>query len=215
MTELTTAWSQVVRSSDQRGRRLKDALRDAEELHKAVHMLLEWLSDAEMRLRFVGALPVGEEEAQLQVREHAKFQQELSAKEGEKDGTLKLAAEILEKAHPDAVPVIKHWQTIIESRWDEVSSWALQRQQRLAEHLAGLKDLQELLDELLGWVQQREKRMVDLEPVPIPDELPVVEHLIQEHQEFMEDLQSRQTDVDAICKPKHKPPMRKGSRAKR
>ncbi|XP_043207067.1 microtubule-actin cross-linking factor 1-like isoform X6 [Amphibalanus amphitrite] len=214
VTELTTAWTQVVRSSDQRGRRLKDALRDAEELHKAVHMLLEWLSDAEMRLRFVGALPVGEEEAQQQVREHAKFQQELAAKEGEKDNTLRLAAEILEKAHPDAVPVIKHWQTIIESRWDEVSSWALQRQERLAEHLAGLKDLQQLLDELLQWVQQRERRMVELEPIPIPDELPVVEQLIQEHQAFMEDLQSRQADVDGICKPKHKPPMRKGSRAK-
>ncbi|XP_037077615.1 microtubule-actin cross-linking factor 1-like isoform X3 [Pollicipes pollicipes] len=213
VTELTTAWTKVVKSTELRSSRLKVALQDAEELHKAVHMLLEWLSDAEMRLRFVGALPVGEEEAQQQVEEHAAFRKELAGKEGEKNDTLRLAAEILEKAHPDAVPVIKHWQTIIESRWDEVSSWALQRQNRLDEHLAGLKDMQELLDELLRWLQQRERRLVELEPIPLPDDLPSVEGLIQEHQEFMEDLQSRQPDVDGICKPKPKG-LRKGSRAK-
>lgn len=34
--------------------------------------------------------------------------------------TVALAHSILGKAHPDAVTVIKHWITIIQSRWDEV-----------------------------------------------------------------------------------------------
>jgi len=51
---------------------------------------------------------------------------ELVEKEHDKDATISLAQRILEKAHPDAVPVIKHWITIIQSRWDEVSSWAKQ-----------------------------------------------------------------------------------------
>lgn len=49
---------------------------------------------------------------------------ELTEKEYEKDATIALAQRILEKAHPDAVSVIKHWITIIQSRWDEVSTWA-------------------------------------------------------------------------------------------
>ena len=53
--------------------------------------------------------------------------QELKEKEKDKDYTLNLAREILAKCHPDAVNVIKHWITIIQSRWDEVASWALQR----------------------------------------------------------------------------------------
>lgn len=214
MTELTTEWTRVVKSSEVRGRRLQDALSDAERLHKSVHALLEWLSDAEMRLRFVGALPDSEEEAQAQLQEHAKFTHELQGKEGEKDDTLKLAGEILEKAHPDAVPVIKHWQTIIESRWEEVSSWALQRQGRLDDHLNSLKDMQQLMDELLRWLQGKERHLVELEPVPLPDNLPAVEVLVQEHQQFMEDLNSKQPDVDAVCKPKNKG-IRKGSRVKR
>lgn len=51
---------------------------------------------------------------------------ELGEKEYEKDSTIALAQSILEKAHPDAVSVIKHWITIIQSRWDEVSTWAKQ-----------------------------------------------------------------------------------------
>ena len=51
---------------------------------------------------------------------------ELVIKEVEKDDTIDLAKSILAKAHPDAVNVIKHWISIIQSRWDEISSWAKQ-----------------------------------------------------------------------------------------
>ena len=47
-------------------------------------------------------------------------------KEGDKDNTIALAQEILAKCHPDAVPVIRHWITIIQSRWEEVMAWANQ-----------------------------------------------------------------------------------------
>jgi len=42
-------------------------------LHKAVHMLLEWLSDAEMKLRFAGPLPEDEQETRNQLTEHDKY----------------------------------------------------------------------------------------------------------------------------------------------
>ena len=47
-------------------------------------------------------------------------------KESDKDDTLALAQDILGKAHPDAVSVIRHWITIIQSRWEEVMAWANQ-----------------------------------------------------------------------------------------
>ena len=64
---------------------------------------------------------------------------ELKEKEKDKDFTLKLAHDILDKCHPDAVSVIKHWITIIQSRWDEVASWALQRYIRLLNSLELVK----------------------------------------------------------------------------
>lgn len=50
----------------------------------------------------------------------------MAEKEREKDSTIALAQRILQKAHPDGATVIKHWITIIQSRWEEVASWAKQ-----------------------------------------------------------------------------------------
>ena len=79
-----------------------------------------------MKLRFIGPLPDNEQETRNQLNEHRKFIEEMSDKQHEKDSTITLAQRILEKAHPDAVGVIKHWITIIQSRWEEVWTWAKQ-----------------------------------------------------------------------------------------
>lgn len=57
---------------------------------------------------------------------YVRFMREMSEKEHEKDATITLAHQILAKAHPDGATVIKHWITIIQARWDEVSTWARQ-----------------------------------------------------------------------------------------
>ena len=212
VTELTTAWDKVWSLTNNRSSRLKDALKEAEELHKSVNMLLEWLSDAEMKLRFSGPLPEDEEEVQRQIDEHEKFMAELKEKEKDKDYTLKLAHDILDKCHPDAVSVIKHWITIIQSRWDEVASWALQRYEKLKDHLKELKDLLALLDELMQWLIGKENTLTELEAEPLPDDLEVIRQLIDEHQGFMDNLSSRQPEIDAVCKPMRPKSQAPGSR---
>lgn len=139
LTEVNSLWDNVTRLSSNKTSRLEEALREAERLHKAVHVLLEWLSDAEMKLRFAGQLPEDEQESRNQLMDHEKFLRELQFKEVEKDSTLELAHAILAKAHPDGAAVIKHWITIIQSRWEEVSTWAHQRNQRLETHMQGLQ----------------------------------------------------------------------------
>ena len=81
-----------------------------------MHNLLDWLSDAEMKLRYAGQLPDDEEEIRKLIIEHESFMRELKMKEVEKDDTIAFAQEILAKAHPDGVATIKHWITIIQSR---------------------------------------------------------------------------------------------------
>ena len=201
VSELTTQWESVWSLSKSKTKRLEEALKQAEELHKSVNMLLEWLSDAEMKLRFSGPLPEDEEEIKKQIADHEKFMQELKEKEKDKDATIKLAQEILAKCHPDAVSVIKHWITIIQSRWDEVASWALQRMEKLEDHLKQLKDLLALLDELMQWLIGKENTLTELEQEPLPDDLEIITQLIEEHQGFMDGLSARQPEIDAACKP--------------
>ncbi|XP_046471832.1 microtubule-actin cross-linking factor 1 isoform X19 [Neodiprion pinetum] len=200
LTEVNSLWDTVTRLSSNKTSRLEEALREAERLHKAVHVLLEWLSDAEMKLRFAGQLPEDEQESRNQLMEHEKFLRELQFKEVEKDATLELAHVILAKAHPDGAAVIKHWITIIQSRWEEVSTWAHQRNQRLETHMQGLQDLDNLLEELLEWLGGLENTLNILEAEPLPDDRATLEELITDHREFMENTSRRQNEVDRVCK---------------
>ena len=201
VTELTNRWENVWDLSKNKTKRLEEALKQAEELHKSVNMLLEWLSDAEMKLRFAGPLPEDEEEVKKQIAEHAQFMKELKEKKKDKDYTINLAEEILKKCHPDAVQIIKHWITIIQSRWDEVESWALQRMEKLEEHLQQLLELLGLLDELMQWLIGKEQHLTVLEQEPLPDDLEIIRELITEHQGFMDGLTERQPEIDNVCKP--------------
>jgi len=99
------------------------------------------------------------------------------------------------------VQVIKHWITIIQSRWDEVASWALQRQERLEDHKRQLQELLALLDELMQWLIGKEQNLTTLEQEPLPDDLEIIRELIVEHQGFMDGLTERQPEIDNVCKP--------------
>ncbi|KAF9423413.1 hypothetical protein HW555_001222, partial [Spodoptera exigua] len=199
-SELKSAWEAVLTLSERKAHRLEAALKEAEKLHRSVNMLLEWLSDAETKLRFSGQLPEGDVETQQQIRDHERFVRELNEKQRDKDDTISLAHSILSKAHPDAVTVIKHWITIIQSRWDEVWQWAMQRGGKLEAHMQSLKDLDLVLEELLQWLIGLENTLLSLESEPLPESIELLEGLIEDHKELMEHTQKRQNEVDRVCK---------------
>ncbi|XP_017784132.1 PREDICTED: microtubule-actin cross-linking factor 1 isoform X5 [Nicrophorus vespilloides] len=205
LVELNELWESVSHLTNRKSTRLEDALREAEKLHKSVHMLLDWLSNAEMKLRFAVIIPKGntpEDEAaayeQLQILE--KFRHELREKEVEKDSTIDLAHSVLTRAHPDAVNVIKQWITIIQSRWEEVSQWAKQRYDKLSSHMQSLKDLDECLEELISWLLGLESTLVALKQEELPMDIPATESLIADHKEFMENTDMRSVEVNRVCK---------------
>jgi hypothetical protein len=67
--------------------------------------------------------------------------------------------------------------------------------------LKELKDLLALLDELMQWLVGKENVLVELEQEPLPDDLDEIRKLITEHQDYMDNLSSRQPEIDSVCKP--------------
>ncbi|XP_049817745.1 dystonin isoform X11 [Aethina tumida] len=200
--ELSELWESVTSLTYAKSDKLKDALREAERLHKSVHMILEWLTEAEHKLRFVGNTPEDEATAYEQLRVLDEFRAQLSEKEVDKDQTLNLAHQILAKAHPDSINTIKNWIKVIQTRWEEVSQWALARHQKLSQHMQSLRDLDENLEELIKWLLGLENTLNALKREELPDNIPATEELIEHHKEFMENTQKRQSEVDKICKAK-------------
>lgn len=205
LRELQKLWDEVQGLSERRKSRLQEAMREAERLHKSVHMLLEWLSEAEQKLRYAQTIPENEHQAKELLEIHAKFMRELREKEYEKDNTLRLANSILEKAHPDAIPIIKNWISIITTRWEEISQWALQRENKLKENLQALRDLDNTIEELLAWLTGLQNTLLNLEQERLPDTIAETEALIQDHKEFMENTARRTGEIDRACRPKAPP----------
>jgi dystonin len=202
LKEIQKLWDDVQSLASKKKSKLSDAQREAERLHKHVHMLLEWLSEAEQKLRYAAALPEDEIATQSMIDIHNKFTRDLREKERDKDETLRIANNILQKAHPDAIPIIKNWISIIQSRWEEISQWSLSREMKLKQHLQSLKDLENSIEELLKWLMGLESTLLGLEAEPLPESIPAVQELISDHKEFMENTARRQPEVDRACKPK-------------
>ena len=52
-----------------------------------------------------------------------KFESDLIHQEAKLAECLRLGADILKRAHPDAVSTMKHWLTILQARWEEVTTF--------------------------------------------------------------------------------------------
>lgn len=200
LAALSNQWREMEKLTREKSGKLDEALRAAEQMHHSVHALLEWLADAEMKLRFNGQLPDDEPATRQEIAEHEKLLRKMANQEQIMNQTLKLAQDILSKCHPDAEPVIKHWINIIKSRWDEIDAWAKQRGQRLADHLRSLQELLELVDELIGWLSRHEGRLVAEETETLPENVGQLDSLIDQHSAFMDELRKREPQVDRIVK---------------
>ncbi|CAK6951622.1 dystonin isoform X1 [Scomber scombrus] len=200
MQELSTRWETVCNLSVSKQARLEQALCQAEEFHSTVHILLEWLAEAEQILRFHGSLPDDEEALRALIDQHKEFIKKLEEKRVALNKATSLGEAILTICHPDSITTIKHWNTIIKARFEEVQAWARQHQQRLATALSELLATQELLENLLTWLQWAESNLNDKDKEIIPQEIEEVKSLIAEHQAFMEEMTRKQPDVDKITK---------------
>uniref|UniRef100_A0A8B7UIR3 Microtubule-actin cross-linking factor 1 n=1 Tax=Castor canadensis TaxID=51338 RepID=A0A8B7UIR3_CASCN len=200
LQELSTRWDTVCKLSVSKQSRLEQALKQAEEFRDTVHMLLEWLSEAEQTLRFRGALPDDTEALQSLIDTHKEFMKKVEEKQVDVNAAVAMGEIILGVCHPDCITTIKHWITIIRARFEEVLTWAKQHQQRLEAALSELVANAELLEELLAWIQWAETTLIQRDQEPIPQNIDRVKALIAEHQTFMEEMTRKQPDVDRVTK---------------
>uniref|UniRef100_A0A8D0FW64 Microtubule actin crosslinking factor 1 n=1 Tax=Strix occidentalis caurina TaxID=311401 RepID=A0A8D0FW64_STROC len=200
LQELSNRWDTVCKLSVSKQTRLEQALKQAEEFRTAVHMLLEWLSEAEQSLRFRGALPDDAEALQSLIDAHKEFMKKVEEKRVDVNAAVGMGEVILAACHPDCITTIKHWITIIRARFEEVLTWAKQHQQRLEAALSELVANAELLEELLAWIQWAETTLIQRDQEPMPQNIDQVKALISEHQSFMEEMTRKQPDVDRVTK---------------
>ena len=109
------------------------------------------------------------------------FDSELAGKQQSFDQCLRLCADILSRAHPDARSMLRHWRTTIESRWSEVKNLAEQKSKKLKDSLESARAVSRQLDSLTDWLKHMETFLSTQNTQLIPENLPIVEQLLQTH----------------------------------
>lgn len=93
----------------------------------------------------------------------------------------RLCADFLSRAHPDARSTLRYWQTTIESRWAEVKNLVEQKSKKLKDSLEAARAVSRQLDSLIDWIKHMETFLSTQNTQLIPENLPIVEQLLQTH----------------------------------
>jgi len=67
-------------------------------------------------------------------------------------------------------------------RWDEITTWSGERGRKLETTLGELRANAALLDQLMGWLTAAEANLGAQARELLPDNLPIIEQLFQDHQ---------------------------------
>ena len=109
------------------------------------------------------------------------FDTELSGKQLFMDNCQSLCADMLSRAHPDARGTLRHWQTTVRSRWDDVRNVAEQKRKKLRDSLDAARATARQLDSLVDWLKHMDAFLSTQNSQLIPENLPIVEQLLQTH----------------------------------
>ena len=80
---------------------------------------------------------------------------------------LEKGKELLKKAHPDAVPILQNMIHDLQDRWKE---------------LLELQEVEEMLIQLIEWVEGASKTLAAMQAQPIGETLEEVEAQLEEHE---------------------------------
>jgi len=70
----------------------------------------------------------------------------------------------------------------VQARWEEITTWSDQRGRKIEAALSELRANAALLDQLMGWLTAAEANLGAQAHEILPDNLPVIEQLFQDHQ---------------------------------
>uniref|UniRef100_F7BIU1 Uncharacterized protein n=1 Tax=Ciona intestinalis TaxID=7719 RepID=F7BIU1_CIOIN len=217
MQELIQRWNEVAELVKYKQGRLEDAHKQAQLLQTSAHKFLEYLSQVESNLCLTNKLPNDEFKLQELRVSHLSMTSELKMKEEELSSIISLAESILQQAHPDAVTPLRQLIKVLRSKWGEVLQKCDDHGRSLDEAISRLEEDMLRMENLGRWLDDAEKTLQDREKQPI--DIEKINHLIEEHQQFQDEMVSKQPEYDNIVslysKRKQVRPAKKGEKSPR
>ena len=178
----------------------------AKQFGMQVRSRLDWLAQAEHELKAAASanlLMDNQGELVELIESHQEFCKDMHDQSELIEQCVQLGGQILADCIPESMNALNHWVAVVQAKWSEVSRLAQERTLKLREALEQCRENENMLDELLAWLQGAEATLTALEHKPIGSSgatLDTVEQMLHDHQEFQAEIQTRQTNVERITK---------------
>ncbi|XP_025018263.1 microtubule-actin cross-linking factor 1 isoform X2 [Tetranychus urticae] len=182
-------------------KRLKESLRKAEQLETEVNRLINWLVKIDSSVNKMDSSMNFSEETELVKynQQIEMFTNEMEREEVNRDRLIADCQNVLLDCHPEAEYTIRHYITVIESKWKSVSDLLKVKSAKGKAAYNDLMDKANSLDQLLQWLSRAEQDFENMESQPIPDEPHLIRSLIEQFESFKSRIMLKESEFDQVA----------------
>jgi dystonin len=192
-------WDRVVSKSTERTRALDLGLKEAKEFHDSWTSLMKWLDEAEDTLKDISATS-GQNPVKIKqmLAKHKEFQRALAAKQPAYDSTMKTGKLLKDKAPKTDEPILRQMLTDLKNKWNSVCNKSVEKQRSLEEALLRSGQFKDALQELLDWLKEMDRLIID--DGPVHGDLDTVTALIEQHKKIEDEVNGRRSQMNDIIR---------------
>lgn len=192
-------WERVASKSAERTRALDLGYKEAKEFHDSWSGLMNWLDETEAQLdELKDSIGNNPDVIKTRLAKHQEFQRALSAKQATYDSTMKMGKSLKDKATKNDEPTLKQMLVELKNKWTSVCNKSVDRQRKLEEALLYSGQFKEAIAALLQWLKRVEKDLS--ENRPLHGDLDTVNHLLDQHRRFEQDLEARNVQMESVMR---------------
>ncbi|XP_055483709.1 utrophin isoform X1 [Psammomys obesus] len=171
---------------------------DLDSYQIALEEVLTWLLSAEDTFQEQDDISDDVEEVKDQFATHETFMMELTAHQSSVGSVLQAGNQLMTQGtlSDEEEFEIQEQMTLLNARWEALRVESMERQSRLHDVLMELQKKQ--LQQLSGWLTLTEERIQKMESIPVGDDLPSLQKLLEEHKSLQNDLEAEQVKVNSL-----------------
>ncbi|GAB1294912.1 Utrophin [Apodemus speciosus] len=171
---------------------------DLDSYQIALEEVLTWLLSAEDTFQEQDDISDDVEEVKEQFATHETFMMELTSHQSSVGSVLQAGNQLMTQGtlSDEEEFEIQEQMTLLNARWEALRVASMERQSRLHDALMELQKKQ--LQQLSGWLTLTEERIQKMESLPLGDDLPSLQKLLEEHKSLQNDLEAEQVKVNSL-----------------
>merc|ERR1719232_2579582 len=175
---------------------LESAMKMAKEYADKLGPLEKWLDKAEKKVKEMEVVPTDEDQIQRRIREHEKLHDEIVGKQPTFDDLADIASALMQVVGDDDAQMLTDKIEELTNRYSALVASSDNVAQLLQDCMGGLRNLVLAYEELLGWMEECEGRLVSYKVLSVFTEK-LMEQTEQLH-DVTEEIVKRQSDVDNV-----------------